>query len=126
VTSAHEPAYTREHGPMEVPVRVIQFQDQIRGLRKEPAWEQGNRAARTLVKEGGLRAVLTLMRAGAALHEHRTEGPVTIQCLAGHMALHAHGQDVELVPGEMAALDSGVEHSVKAITESALLITIGT
>lgn len=124
MTSAHEPTYTRQHGPMEIPIRIVRFDDQIGSLKKEPAWKNGERAAKTLVKEGRLRVVLTLMRPGTALHEHRTEGAVTIQCLDGRIRLQARGRAIELLEGEMAALDSGVEHSVEAITESVFLATI--
>lgn len=124
MTSAHEPTYTRQHGPMEVPLQLVRFEDQIGSMKKEPAWEHGERVAKTLVKEGRLRVVLTLMRAGTVLHEHRTEGAVTIQCLAGRMKLHAQGREIELIDGEMAALDSGIEHSVDAVGESAFLVTI--
>ena len=124
MTNAHKPRYRREHGPMEVPLRVVRFEDQIAILRKEPAWEHGQRVAKTLVKEGGLSVLLTLMRSGTALHEHRTEGAVTIQCLAGRMTLNAHGGATELIEGEMVALDRGIEHSVEAATETALLVTI--
>lgn len=124
MTSAHEPTYTREHGPMEVPLRILRFEDQIGTLKKEATWHRGDRVAKTLVKEGGLSVVLTLMHAGTALHEHRAEGPVAIQCLAGCMMLHAQERSIELIEGEMAALDGGVPHTVEAVTETAFLVTV--
>ncbi len=124
MTSAHEPAYIREHGPLEVPLRIVRLEDQIAEVKKEAAWEHGERGAKTLVKEGGLSAVLTVMRAGTALHEHQTEGPATIHCLVGRIELDAHGRTVELAAGELAALDGGVRHSVRAVTESAILVTL--
>ena len=124
MTSAHEPAYIREHGPLEVPLRIVRLEDQIAEVKKEAAWEHGERSAKTLVKEGGLSAVLIVMRAGTALHEHKAEGPATIHCLAGRIELDAYGRMVELAPGELASLDSGVRHSVKAITEAAILVTL--
>ncbi|MGI8554440.1 MAG: cupin domain-containing protein [Dehalococcoidia bacterium] len=122
--SEHEPTYTRQHGPLQVPVRVLRFEDQIASLQKEPAWQRGERAAKTLVKEGRLRVVLTLMRAATELHEHKTEGATTIQCLSGRMKVNSLGRSIELIEGEMIALDGGVPHAVEAIGESAFLLTI--
>jgi len=123
---AHKPTYIRQHGPMQIPLRIVRFEHETDALQKEPAWTRGERVARTLVKEGGLAAVLTLMPAGTALTEHRAEAAATIQCLAGRIKLRAEGGEIELMEGELAALNSGVNHSVAAVTESAFLLTIAT
>jgi hypothetical protein len=68
MTEAHEPAYVREHGPLEVPLRHVRLNDELASLKRQPAWERGERVAKTLVKEQGLNAVLTAIHAGAALH----------------------------------------------------------
>ncbi len=120
----HEPSYTRLHGPMEVPLRVVQLGNEIATLKQEAAWERGEHTAKTLVKEGGLSVVLVLLPAGGALAEHKTEGPATIHCLTGQMTLHAQGREIELREGEMASLDGGVAHRVDAGTETALLVSI--
>jgi len=122
--SDETPKYIRAHGPLELPIRVLRFEDQIGMLKREPAWENGKRAAKTLVKEGTLRVVLTLMRAGTELEEHKAAGPVTIQCLEGRVNVHSLKRSIELIEGEMIALDGGVPHSVEAVTESAFLLTI--
>jgi len=124
MTEAHEPAYVREHGPLETPVRHVRLSDELASLKREPAWERGERVAKTLVKEQGLNAVLTAIRAGTALHEHRTEGPVTIHCIAGRIDLTVPDGTVELVAGDLVALDGGVRHSVHANEESAILVTL--
>ncbi len=122
--SEHQPTYTREHGPLATPLRVLRFEDQIGTLKKEPAWTRGERVAKTLVKEGSLRVVLTLLPVGAELHEHKAEGAITIQCLAGRFTVHAEGRVIELIEGEMIALDGGIAHAVRAVSESAFLLTI--
>ncbi|SRR5579875_808330 len=124
MASEHEPAYIREHGPLEVPLRVLRLEEQIAELKRDAAWEREGRIGRTLTKEGGLNVVLTLMRAGTALHEHQADGPVTIHCLSGRIELSAHDQTFELAAGDLAALDRAVRHSVKALAEAAFLITL--
>lgn len=118
------PTYVREHGSLETPLRVVRFANEIATLKNEPAWQNGERVARTLAKEGRLRVVLSLMRRGSRLHEHQTEGATTIQCVEGRMRLLSPGREIELLAGELVALDGGVRHSVEAATECAFLVTI--
>lgn len=120
----HVPAYIREHGPLQVPLRVLRFEDQINTLKREAAWQKGERVAKTLAKEGNLRVVLTLMRPDTTLHEHKASGATTIECLGGRLKLLALGREVELIEGEMVALDREVVHTVEAVTETAFLLTI--
>ena len=118
------PTYTREHGPLQVPLRVINLGGEITMLKREKAWEQGKRVANTLAKEGDLSLVLTLMRPSTVLDEHKTAGATTIQCLSGRLKLRALGREIELIAGEMIVLDRDVVHTVEAVTESAFLLTI--
>jgi quercetin dioxygenase-like cupin family protein len=122
--TTHQPEYVREHGPMEVAVRQVHLDKETAELKTEPAWKRGDRVAKTLVKEQGLNVVLMLMKAGTTIHEHKTEGPATINCLAGSIDLKAHGETIRLGPGELVAMDGGVSHSVYAKDESALLVTL--
>jgi len=123
---AQEPAYIREHGPLETPLRVFHFESEVAGMKHESSWSRGDRIAKTLVKESGLTVVLTVMKADTQLQPHRAAGALTIQCLSGHIQFSALERRIELGPGEMAALDGGIEHSVEAAEESAFLLTIVT
>lgn len=121
----HVPAYVRQHGPLQTPVRVVQLANELATLRLEPVWQRGERVARTIAKEGKLRLVLTLMPAGTRLHEHRAEGALTLQCLAGRLRLEIEAtHPLELIEGELVALDGGVTHTAEAVTECAFLLTI--
>ncbi len=120
----HIPAYVREHGPMETPVRVLQFANEIARLKRQSGWQRDNRLAKTLAKEGPVAVVLSLVRAGTTVREHQAAGPVTLQCLEGKMRLHYAGHPIELVAGEMVVLDAGIPHSHEAITDCAVLLTM--
>ncbi|HLZ69679.1 MAG TPA: cupin domain-containing protein [Dehalococcoidia bacterium] len=122
--SERVPAYVREHGPLELPVRVLRFGNEIARLRKEPGWQKSNRLARTLAKEGGLSVVLSLMKAGAIVQEHHAEGPVTLQCLEGRMRLHTAGHPIDLLSGEMVVLDGKLPHRHEALTDCAVLLLV--
>lgn len=118
----HVPAYVREHGPREVPVRVLRFANEIGMLKREPGWQRDTRLAKTLAKEGPLAVVLSLVRAGTTVHQ--ATGPVTLQCLEGTLRVHYAGHPLELVAGEMIVLDTDIPHSHEAITDCAVLLTM--
>ncbi len=120
----HIPEYIREHGPLQADLRLLRLADELQPLRQKPAWQRGEHTARTLVKQGDLRVVLTAMPARTSLKQHRAEGAVTIHCVDGRMQVGAAGRSLELQPGDLIALDRGVEHSVEALSDCAFLLTI--
>lgn len=127
----------RRHGPGETsdspqrpaqrltgPAMTFDLQDAIARLRSEPAWQRGERNAITLIKEPDLRVILTALKAGAHVREHRVEGRFTVQPIVGRLRLHLPDQQVDLAAGQLLALESGLAHDVEALEESAFLLTI--
>jgi quercetin dioxygenase-like cupin family protein len=100
------------------------LQAEIASLKREPAWQQSDRNSRTLVHESKLRIIVTVMKAGARLREHRTDGAVSIQAIHGHLRLGTERGMVDLEQGRLVALDSGVSHELEAIVESAFILTV--
>jgi quercetin dioxygenase-like cupin family protein len=68
--------------------------------------------------------VLFAFEAGGELREHRAPGHVVIHCLRGELVVEASGADGVLKMGEALFLDPNVPHSVRAITESDMLLTV--
>src|SRR5438309_3854277 len=81
-------------------------------------------AAITLTKEPLLRVVLTVLRKGTKLHEHRVSGPLTLHVLAGTMLFRTREGALRVRPGEVVVLESALEHEVEALEESAFLLTL--
>jgi hypothetical protein len=54
-------------------------------LQAESEWQQGDRNAITVIKEGDLRMTLTALRSGARLDPHRVDGYMSIQVMAGRL-----------------------------------------
>ncbi len=98
---------------------------ELQSLRREESWEQGDRNAKTLVKEPPLRLTLAVLKKGAQLAAHMAEGPVTVQVLEGQLALTVDGEPIELSSGQILAIEPGIRHDVTALDESAFLLTIG-
>ena len=122
----HVPTYIREHGPLATTVRSVRLREALDAIEQEPAWRGGSaeRLAHTLSKDGRLRVVLTRLRAGARLHEHRADGPVVVQCVQGHLRFTAEGEPIELAEGQIVMLGARVPHSVEALDECAFLLTL--
>lgn len=83
------------------------------------------RRGETLVKLDRLQAVLVTMRAGEALREHAAPGPLTIQALRGRFAARVDGEEREIGPGGLVAIETRVPHAVRALADGAFLLTIG-
>lgn len=97
---------------------------ELTSLRQEPAWQRGDRNARTLVEEPGVRIVLTVMKANTRLAEHHIAGRVSIHTLSGHLHIHTGARIVDLPPGHLLALGWDVSHDLEALEESAFLLTV--
>jgi quercetin dioxygenase-like cupin family protein len=78
----------------------------------------------TLVKEGGLSVVLAHLHAGASLDEHAAPGAATVQVLDGRVRVRIGDETVEAPGGRLVAFNAGVRHSVEALEDSTLLLTL--
>ena len=104
--------------------RRFDFRHEIDELESTEFWKTEDRIAKALVKEENVRVVLTLMKAGAILKEHKAEGNVFIHVLRGRIQFALDHNTVEFEQGQMMALNRGVRHSVKALDESAFVIFV--
>ena len=89
-------------------------------------------AARTIVRADDLRVVLIAIRTGAHIAEHVAQATVAIQVVSGRvrirlprLARQHEDRFEELSPGRLLAMEGGLAHSVEALEESALLVTLG-
>jgi quercetin dioxygenase-like cupin family protein len=106
------------------PVIVLDLAEEARALRREPAWQAGDRNAKTFAKEADLRMVLTVLKQGAIVKEHQAPGTAVVQTVSGRIRLRVASQQVDLPAGQVVVLESNVPHDVEALEESAFAITI--
>lgn len=103
----------------------LSLADEISALKRESAWLNGDRNAKTLYKDpADLRVVLMVLKAGATLSRHSAPGPVTIHLLDGHGHLEIDGQELDLQSGSLVALERKRQHSLQAVDDCAVLISI--
>lgn len=92
-------------------------------LRAHDAGAQ-DRQGITLVRQGGLSIVLSHLRAGSRLQEHAAPGAATVQVLEGEVRAQVGDASLDLAAGHLVAFDAKVRHSVEAVTDATLLLTL--
>ncbi len=116
-------AAVRTPGPLKSPMLSFDLHAEIEQLRREEGWQAG-RDSRTLVKHPDFRVVLTVLKSGARLHEHRAAGRISVQTLVGQIRMHADNKTFDLPAGHLLALEREIVHDVEALEDSAFLLSI--
>lgn len=103
-------------------MEVFDVGTQLESFRRQD--QGGSDRTTILLKTDSLRLIFRALSAGATLPTHKAPGPITVQVLDGHIEFTAGEQTRPVRKGEILALDNGVPHSVKAVQQSAILITV--
>jgi quercetin dioxygenase-like cupin family protein len=77
-----------------------------------------------LFKTDGLEVMRVVMPAGKAMPSHWVKGEVTMHCLEGEVELTAGGTTQRMKAGQLVWLEGAVDHALKAVQHSSLLVTI--
>lgn len=76
-----------------------------------------------LARTPAFEAVHLVVRAGQSVPAHQVAGSMTLFCIAGHIRFEG-GSSPDLRAGDWLFLDPETPHSLAAITDSSLLLTI--
>jgi quercetin dioxygenase-like cupin family protein len=114
----------RSERPLVGSVLSFDLAQEIAALQQEETWHRGDRNARTLVQEPTLRIVLTVLKGGARIREHRTDRPVVLHTLQGYVRVESPNETIALLDGRLMTLQPGVPHDLEAIELSAFLLII--
>jgi len=77
-----------------------------------------------IVRTSSFEAVRLVVPAGVEIPSHRVPGRITLQCIEGHAQLGLSDETINLWAGDWVYLDGNEAHSVKAIEDASLLLTI--
>ena len=77
-----------------------------------------------LIKTPHIEVMRWILRAGKTMPEHKVAGEITVQCLEGAVELQIHGRAQTLRTGHWVYLVGGEPYALRAIKDSALLVTI--
>jgi len=78
----------------------------------------------TLYKTQQLEVFRLVLLAGKEMPEHQVAGELTVQCLEGSVEFSIGTTHDVMRPGDLKCLAAGVSHSLRAIEDSAVLVTL--
>ncbi len=84
----------------------------------------GESATSTLVKTEALELIRLVVPAGKTIPPHQVPGEISVQCLEGRVEFSSGSQTTSLAGGELLYLAGGEPHSLTALEDASLLVTI--
>jgi quercetin dioxygenase-like cupin family protein len=78
----------------------------------------------SLLKEPSLQLIRLVLRAGEGMPEHHVDGAITLHCLEGQAEVGLPGRSCALGAGQLVMIEGGVPHTVQALSDTSLLLTI--
>ena len=77
-----------------------------------------------LTKTDHLELIRMVLPAGKEIREHSAPKEITVHCIEGAIELRCHDTTQRLEAGRMLFLDAGVSHSLRAVEDSSVLVTM--
>lgn len=84
----------------------------------------GEAVTTSLLKEPSLQLIRLVLRAGDGMPEHHVDGAITIHCLEGEAEVGTPERTCTLSAGQLLMIEGGVTHTVRALSDASLLLTI--
>ncbi len=109
---------------LKAPLLSFSIEKEIEKLQNETAWKDGDRNAVTLQKNSRLRVVLISLRNGAALREHKVEGPITLLMISGKISFIVGDDKINMGANELTVLEKAISHDVEALEDAVFVLTI--
>ena len=78
----------------------------------------------TLVKTATMEIIRLVIPSGKNIPEHRAHGEITVQCLEGRVTFSTGSTKQDLVAGQLLYLASEEPHSLQALEDASVLVTI--
>jgi quercetin dioxygenase-like cupin family protein len=83
-----------------------------------------NTRSYALFKSADLELIRIVLLAGQEMPPHAVAGEITLQCIEGHIAFGCDAGVIELTAGQLVHSAAGETHSLRAIADASLLLTI--
>lgn len=108
------------------PITLNRFnlKTQMAQLRADLPIQAHGRDSLTLVRDSSLDIVLVSLKTKAFLPEYKAPGVITVLVLEGRIVFIALGERLELGVHGLVTLPARVLHTVQALEDSSILITI--
>ncbi len=92
-------------------------------LRSEKSWEKNDRNAITVYKSDKITIVIAILKSGATVNDHSIDECLTFQVLSGELKVETEGRVFYTTNGQMMSFHAHLAHSIKAMSDSEILIT---
>ncbi len=80
--------------------------------------------AKTIVKTHEMELARLVFPAGGEFPNHKVSGPIVVHCIKGKIEFTAMGATQTLKPGQLLYLMPDEPHSIRAIEDTVVLLTI--
>ena len=89
-------------------------------------WAQDlpNEHTKAIVKTDEMELARLYLPAGKVIPNHKVSGPITVHCINGKVDFTAMGATQELRSGQLLYLMPGEPHSLEAVEDSVILLSI--
>ncbi len=108
---------------LSAPFLEFDLHAQIELLRSEERYQHGHNS-KTLAKYPDFRLVLTVIKASAVIARHQTAGRISVHTISGHIRMYVGERLLDLPAGRVLVVDQGISHDVRAVEDSAFLLTV--
>ena len=124
----NDPTDLRPEGErlLDAPLVHMDLREFTKTIKSEKAWKEKDRNAITIYKTDGMRMVLIALHKNAILERHAANGVISIQVLEGEIEFSTDAQSLNLREGQAVALHKDLQHIVKGLKESVILLTLNT
>lgn len=109
---------------LDLPLAWFDLAAETASLREERAYREGDRTARTLVKEAWFRSTLVALRPGAVFDEAEQRGVICLQVIEGRLTLEVGGRTMALGAGEIAVIGVGQPWRARTLAETSMLVQL--
>ncbi len=109
---------------INAPALALRIDEMTSQLKTEPEWRFGREDGITLAKYPHMRVVLTALKRGARMHEHKVEGPISLLVVSGRITVTANKREYQLRRNALFTLRKAIPHDVQADADSVLLLTV--
>jgi quercetin dioxygenase-like cupin family protein len=106
------------------PLIEMDLQSSIVQIKSESSWAEKDHNSIALFKSDTMRIVLMGFHKNAELKPHIAKGIISFQVISGEIVFKTAEKNVNLKTDQMIALDEGITHSVLALEESFVLLTL--
>lgn len=112
-------------GSLHTVAMALDHADSAQPFDVRPLGEALERSKSTaLFKSEQIEVMRLVLLAGRSMPPHRVDGEITVLCLEGRVNFDADGRMIELGAGQMLYLHGGVVHSLHALEDASMLVTV--